>query len=141
MTEQAIHKAGAIILSSKNKQNIALLYRGKQNDWSFPKGHIEQGENYTQTMIREIREETGLTVSIIQKLPDHFYTNLKEGLISTKMFLVISEDDSKLKPEFEADDIQWIPYVQVVEKLSYDNLKGYFTSIISVIEKIYNTVA
>lgn len=141
MTEQLVQKAGAIILSSEDKQNIALLYRGKQNDWSFPKGHIEQGENYTQTMIREILEETGLTVSIIQELPDHFYISPKEGTISTKMFLVISEDDSKLKLEFETDDIQWIPYTQVIEKLSYNNLKEYFTSIISVIEKACNAVA
>lgn len=138
MTEQTVHKAGAIILSSKDKQNIALLYRGKQNNWSFPKGHTEPGENETQAMTREILEETGLTVRIIQKLPDHFYTSPREGMISTKMFLVESEDDSTLKLEFEGDKIEWIHYTKVVEKLSYDNLKEYFTSTLPMIQNIIN---
>ena len=121
-------------MSSKNKDNIALLYRSQQNDWSFPKGHVDQGENATQTMIREIKEETGLTVRIIKILPDLEYINNNDGMaIYMNMFLVVSLDDSELKLEFEKDDIQWIPYNKVVEKLSYDNLKDYFKSVLPII--------
>jgi len=38
-----IQKAGAIILN-KNNDSILLLYGGNKYDWSFPKGHIEEGE-------------------------------------------------------------------------------------------------
>jgi len=136
MVKNLIHKAGAIILSKENKQNIVLLYRSRQNDWSFPKGHTEQSENSMETMIREIQEETGLFVHIVQELPDHFYTNPREGTVLTKMFLVDSEDDSKLKHEFEGDDLQWIPINQVIDKLSYDNLKEYFESIKPILEAV-----
>ncbi len=32
--------------------------------WSFPKGHMEPGESETQTALREIREETGMRVTL-----------------------------------------------------------------------------
>ena len=135
--DKMIKKSGAIILSSENRKNIALLYRGRRNDWSFPKGHVDPGENDTQTMMREIEEETGLAVNIIKELPDHFYISPREGKISTKMFLVESKDDSKLKLEFEEDDIKFIPYTEVIKKLSYDNLKEYFASVIKIVEEAF----
>lgn len=45
--------------------NILVLNRVK-NDWpglSFPGGHVEPGELFSESVIREIKEETGLTIS------------------------------------------------------------------------------
>ncbi len=134
MTETT-EKAGAIILSNKDKNNVALLHRSKQDDWSFPKGHVDPGENSTETMLREIKEETGLSVSILQTLPDLEYIHSSGKKISTKMFLVQSEDDSLLKIEFEGDEIQWVQCSNVINKLSYDNLKDYFEKTLLTVEK------
>ena len=134
MTEQNKYRAGAIILSKMDKNNIVLLYRKNENDWSFPKGHIEAGENFEQTMTREVKEETGLNVNIIQKIPDYVYISPYEGEARTKMFLVKSEDDSKLKLEHEGDNIELVPYDKVIEKLSYNNQKEYFSLIIPIIK-------
>lgn len=134
MTGITIQKAGAIILSSKNKNKIALLYRAKQKDWSFPKGHVEQEEGAAQAMAREIKEETGLTVQILRELPNIQYTHPNGNEISTRMFLVQSEDDSCLKTEHDGDDIKWIPINQVDATLSYNNLKEYFKKILPFLE-------
>ncbi len=127
-------KAGAIILSNENKNNIALLYRGKQKDWSFPKGHIDAGEEPTQAMIREIKEETGLSIKILTSLNDLSYTSSTGEIVSTKMFLVQSEDDSTLKNESDNDSIEWVSYTDVISKLSYDNLREYYTNILPTIK-------
>lgn len=129
MTTKNIQKAGAIILNKDGNNKIALLYRREQKDWSFPKGHTEKGENPTETMIREIKEETGLLVVILRELPDLQYTHPDGSNISTKMFLVSSVDDSTLKTEFESDNIEWVPIDKVSSRLSYSNLKEYFEKV------------
>ena len=53
--------------------NICLIYKGnkilvidrKKNDWpglTFPGGHVEKDENFNDSVIREVKEETGLTI-------------------------------------------------------------------------------
>lgn len=134
MTTKEVQKAGAIILSKNDNKKIALLYRGKQKDWSFPKGHTEDGENPTETMTREIKEETGLSVVILRELPDLQYTHPDGSSISTKMFLVNSTDDGTLKTEHESDSIEWVPIDNVSSRLSYNNLKEYFEKVSEVIQ-------
>ena len=42
-----------------------LVQDRKKADWrgvSFPGGHVEEGESFADSVIREVREETGLTI-------------------------------------------------------------------------------
>lgn len=52
--------AGAVIFH-KNEKIEYLLLKYKAKHWDFPKGHIEKGESYEETIRREVKEETGLT--------------------------------------------------------------------------------
>jgi 8-oxo-dGTP diphosphatase len=132
---EIIYKAGAVVLSRKNPLLIALLYRSKQNDWSFPKGHIEEGESMIEAMKREVMEETGLSVSLIDDdLPPIDYVNLGGKHIVIHMFITQSMDDAALKTEFDRDEILWIPYEEVSNKLSYENAKLYYNGILKRIE-------
>ena len=53
--------------------NMCLVYSGdkilvqerNKKDWpglTFPGGHVEKGENFIASVIREVKEETGLTI-------------------------------------------------------------------------------
>ncbi|MBE6943226.1 MAG: NUDIX domain-containing protein [Ruminococcaceae bacterium] len=49
--------------NGSKKEYLILLQTN--NCWSFPKGHMEAGETETQTALRELFEETGLTAHLI----------------------------------------------------------------------------
>jgi len=44
------------------KDNKFLVVYGKYGDYKFPGGGTEEGESFPDTLIREVREETGYTV-------------------------------------------------------------------------------
>lgn len=43
---------------------LVLLLRSPRRDWEFPGGQVEEGESLTEALRREIREESGVAVSV-----------------------------------------------------------------------------
>ena len=59
---EATSCGGVVIFRGK----ILLLYKNYKNKyegWVLPKGTVEEGEEYKETAIREVKEETGLTLT------------------------------------------------------------------------------
>lgn len=55
--------AGALIVDDEGALLLVLeTGAGKKGKWSLPAGKVEPGESTVDTMIREVREETGLVV-------------------------------------------------------------------------------
>ncbi len=114
---------GAIIFH-KTKQNTKILLVKNSNGryWSFPKGHIEEGENEQQTALREIREETGLDVTIFEG-----FREISEycpfGKIRKRVVFFLAQaftDNVKIQEE-EIDSYIWVDLQQARKMCSYDN--------------------
>ncbi|MCK9379080.1 MAG: NUDIX domain-containing protein [Candidatus Moranbacteria bacterium] len=54
-------KSSGVVVFRRDGEKIKyLLLQYRNNHWSFPKGHIEDGESLLETAKRETKEETGI---------------------------------------------------------------------------------
>ena len=61
----AVVAAGAILWrKEKNTLKVLLIHRGRYDDWSWPKGKLDKGEGISEAAVREIKEETGIKISL-----------------------------------------------------------------------------
>jgi 8-oxo-dGTP pyrophosphatase MutT (NUDIX family) len=59
--EATVRGAGGILLRSAGRKHleVATVHRPGRDDWSLPKGKLEQGESLAECALREVLEETG----------------------------------------------------------------------------------
>lgn len=114
---------GAIVFH-RFKDGIKVLLVKNHNGkyWSFPKGHMEKGENEHQTAAREIKEETGLSV--------YFYDNYRQisdyvpfGKIKKRVvfFLAESKYANVRIQKSEIDLYTWVTFDEAQRMCKYDN--------------------
>lgn len=86
---------GAII----SKDGKVLVLRRKQDDYlggidELPSGHVEQGESVLDALRREVKEETGLTVTHIHRLESQFDYLTGSGKKARQLNFVVDVSDS-----------------------------------------------
>lgn len=96
---------------------------------ALPKGLIDPGEKPAQTALREVREETGLTGSILAKLTDIKYTYVRSWGDKQQVFKIVSFyllkyesgtiDDVSAAMRIEVKRAQWIPLEGAERRLAY----------------------
>lgn len=59
------------IILNENRSKVLLVKRQDIPFWVLPGGGIEDGENATDSVVREVFEETGLTVKVIRKAAEY----------------------------------------------------------------------
>ncbi len=132
-----MNKAGCILINKEIKK-IGLVYRKKLNDYSFPKGHLEENETLSECAVRETTEETGRDCKLIsdKEIGVIEYTNY-EGQIKTYMFLAFDKGKTNKKiAEKDKEELVWVNYNEVESKLSYQNLKDFWNKVKEKVEKI-----
>ena len=70
---EATSCGGVVIFRGK----ILVLYKNYKNKyegWVLPKGTVEPGEEFKETALREVKEETGVTASIIKYIGKSQYS-------------------------------------------------------------------
>ena len=107
------------------KARVLLVHRGDRGDVSLPKGKLDPGETLPQTAVREIAEETGLTISLGAPLGTVEYT-LPSGREKIVYYWSAEVGDHALElstfaPNHEIAAVEWVPLEKVRKKLSYSH--------------------
>ena len=60
---------GIVVLNKENKIFVAKRIDNPKNFWQMPQGGVDEGENFYQAALRELREETSIkSVSLLLSL-------------------------------------------------------------------------
>ncbi|MDP7002109.1 MAG: NUDIX domain-containing protein [Candidatus Thalassarchaeaceae archaeon] len=110
-----------------------LLLQYPQGHWSFPKGHVEEGDlDYHSTALRELTEETGITsVKIndewIQKTE---YSFMKKGKETSKqVFWFLAETDQiEVSLSHEHSNYLWLEFDEAEKQITFEQEKDLLRS-------------
>lgn len=108
-----------------------LLKDKKDGHWSFPKGHIESGEDEIDCATREIAEETGISKQQLEFILDFCHTidyvhksSDGEDVHKEVTYLLASlPSPISVALSDEHSEYVWVNLSQALELLKYDNIK------------------
>lgn len=121
-----IYAAGALCWrEGKNGLEVALIHRGRYQDWTFPKGKVDKGETLAEAAVREIFEETGLRIKLGVPLSDVSYPLDKSKTKVVHYWAARVSDKALAKSKFSANEevseVVWLAPSQAFAKLSYQH--------------------
>jgi 8-oxo-dGTP diphosphatase len=108
--------AGGLVLRDGD---VAVVHRPRYDDWSLPKGKLDEGEDFEQAALREVEEETGLRCRLGRTLGDTTYRDRKDRLKLVRYFEMHPEG-GEFTPNDEVDELRWLPIAEAGAALTYD---------------------
>jgi ADP-ribose pyrophosphatase YjhB (NUDIX family) len=130
---EATSCGGVVIFRGK----ILLLYKNFKNKyegWVLPKGTVEEGEEYKETALREVLEESGAKATIMKYIGKSEYTfNIPDDVVDKDVHWYLMMADSYYsKPQREEYfvDSGYYKYHEAYHLLKFANEK-------QILEKAY----
>lgn len=120
--------AGIVVYRVTDGIREYLLLHYTAGHWDFSKGKVEAGESKQEAALRELREEAGITSTIIPDFEHSFsyiFNDYDGSLIhKTVYFFVGQAQAGDVVLSHEHQDFVWLPYQEAHERLTYANAKN-----------------
>ena len=112
---------GALVLRREDDRWKVLLVQNKNGGhWAFPKGHVEEGETEKETAIREVKEETGLTIEINTDFRmTTQYSPKKDVIKDVVYFLSVVNTAETVRQVEEIDDVRWMSFSRAKLRVTF----------------------
>jgi len=112
----ATSAGGIVVRAERDGRSLVVGMRRRDRDtvtWTLPKGTPDPGETTEQTAIREVAEETGLQVRIVEPLPSIEYTFVQDGTRIHKTvhyFLMEPTGGDLADHDHEFERVRWVTF-------------------------------
>jgi 8-oxo-dGTP pyrophosphatase MutT (NUDIX family)/phosphohistidine phosphatase SixA len=115
-----VRAAGGLpVRGAGSGREVVLVHRPSYDDWSFPKGKLESGEDERAAAIREVEEETGLTCRFGPDLGAISYVDAHGRPKVVRYWEMTPPEGAEPHAGHEIDDARWVPVLEAREVLTY----------------------
>jgi tRNA nucleotidyltransferase (CCA-adding enzyme) len=134
-----VMSCGAVIYHRFNNTIKYLLIKNTikyGNNWDFPKGHREKSESETETAIREVYEEVGLKIVLIDGFRSQIHYLVNDGkILKTSVYYLSETKINHIKiDKHEIDEYAWLTYEEALIQLTHTPAKNILTKAKAFIE-------
>jgi 8-oxo-dGTP diphosphatase len=105
--------------SGDGDAEVVVVHRPRYDDWSLPKGKLDQDERWEDAALREVQEEVGLRCTLGEELPPVAYRDNKGREKMVRYWLMEPLDGSAFEPNDEVDEMRWLDLQAATALLSY----------------------
>ena len=124
MSELIIAAGGVVWRETEDsKIELAIIHRPKYDDWTFPKGKLDTGEELISCSYREIMEETGLDIELGPFLGAVEYESFEEAKHVSYWAAKALGSSKDFHANNEADLLEWHDFESARAKLTRDTDK------------------
>ncbi|QOR36532.1 NUDIX domain-containing protein [Clostridium sp. 'deep sea'] len=104
-----------VIVAVINDNNIALIKQSyvTTNNWVLIAGYIKKGDSAEQTVLQEVNEETGLSVTKMLYVKSYYYE--KKSMLMLGFIAHVNKGEFNISSE--VDDISWFPLTTAEQNL------------------------
>lgn len=114
-----VRAAGGVVWRlRRGKVEVAIIHRPRYDDWSLPKGKLEDGEIELAGAVREVGEELGARVAVSRRIGEVSY----EVPLGTKTvsYWMMHQLEGTFVPTAEVDAVEWLRPKAARDQLTYD---------------------
>jgi 8-oxo-dGTP diphosphatase len=109
---------GLVIRRHSGALQLAIVHRPAHEDWSFPKGKLEEGETFDEAARREVEEETGMACRLLRFIGHTEYVDRK-GRPKAVAYWVMEATGGSFTPNLEVDELRWVGLEEAGRLLTY----------------------
>ena len=136
MTE---YSCGAVVFTREGGGIRYVIIKSCEGIYGLPKGHMEAGETEEECALREILEETGLSVRLVDgfrtETSHPFKKQGEERIKHVTYFLAEYEGQTPKRQESEVDSIFLMDFAIAVSAIQFEDTRGVLTAANSFLTK------
>jgi len=137
--ERVVSAGGVVYRRGRDGIEIVLCGRTREGLWALPKGSPEPGESLGGTAVREVREETGLSVAIEESVGTVRYQfRGPDGTRYDKRVehhLMVPTGGSLAAHDVEFDAVRWVPVEEALRLMRHPNEREIVRRAVRLIQK------
>ncbi|HYT10510.1 MAG TPA: NUDIX hydrolase [Mycobacteriales bacterium] len=110
---------------------VAIVHRPRYDDWSMPKGKLQDGEHPLHGACREVVEETGVRPKVGRRLPQQEYV-LGPDRKTVDYWDMTARGGEQFVPSDEVDTLRWLRPAEAATWLSYERDRDLLRAFLTV---------